>query len=173
MDVPGPPDESAAMQDVDLATALLAAVAVGTIAFELRREVVPPWRLFVPPLAALAAALTLPPEPRWLGMALAGFVVGAVVGGLRGLSAQLRVDHSWKVVRLRRAAYDGVATTLGIAVLAGVDTRPTVAFLVQHMIFVPFAAIAFFCVGYLTGRSAAIGLQIRGAPHDDMGRDPP
>jgi hypothetical protein len=168
MDVSRPPDESVRMQGVEFATALFAAICVGAIAFELRREVVPPWRLFVAPLAALAAALTLPPEPRWLGVAVAGLVVGIVAGSIRGLSMLLRVDHIWKVMRLRRVAYDGVACALAIAVLAGADTKPTAAFLPQHGVFVPFAAIAFFCAGYLLGRAGTIGLRTRSTPHDDM-----
>ena len=159
------------MQDVDFGTALLAAMGVGAIAFELRREIVPVWRLFVAPLAALAAALSLPPEPRWLAVAVAGLVVGAVAGSLRGLSTLLRVDHIWKVVRLRRVAYDGVAFALVIAVLAGADTKPTAAFLQQRMIFVPFAAIAFFCAGYLLGRAITIVLRTRSTPHNDMRSD--
>ncbi len=80
------------------------------------------------------------------------------------------VDHIWKVVRLRRVAYDGVALALVIAVLAGADTKPTVAFLQQRMIFVPFAAIAFFCAGYLR-RAVTIVLRTRSTPHNDMRAD--
>jgi hypothetical protein len=159
------------MHDVEFETALFAALGVGAIAFELRREIVPLWRLFVAPLAALAAALSLPSEPRWLAVAVAGLVVGTVAGSLRGLSTPLRVDHIWKVVRLRRAAYDGVAFALVIAILAGADTQPTAAFLQQRMIFVPFAAIAFFCAGYLLGRAVTIVLRTRSTPHDDMRAD--
>ena len=164
----GPRDESAYMQDVEFGTALLAAVAVGAIAFELRRETVAMWRFFVAPLAALAAALSLPAEPRWLAVAVAGVVVGAVAGSVRGLSTPLRVDHNWKVVRLRHAAYDGVAFAMLIALLAGADTKSTAAFLHQRMIVVPFAAMAFFCAGYLLGRAVTIGLRARATPHDDM-----
>src|ERR1700730_9493442 len=156
------------MQEVAFWTALFAATSVGAIAFELRREIVPPWRLFVAPLAALAAALTLPPEPRWLAAAVASLVVGLVAGSVRGLSTMLRVDHIWKVVRLRRVAYDGVAFALVIAVLAGADTEPTVAFLMQRRMPVPFAAIAFLCAGYLLGRAGTIGLRTRSTPHDDI-----
>jgi hypothetical protein len=156
------------MQDVVFWTALFAAIGVGAIAFELRREVVPLWRLFLAPLAALAAAVTLPPEPRWLALAVAGLVIGIVAGSIRGLSTMLRVDHIWKLMRLRRVAYDGVAFALTIAVLAGADTKPTTAFLMQRMMPVPFAAIAFFCAGYLLGRAGTIGLRTRSTPHDDI-----
>jgi hypothetical protein len=125
MDVSWPPDESARMEDVEFQTALFAAMGVGAIAFELRREVVPLWRLFVAPLAALAAALTMPAEPRWLAVAVAGLAVGILIGSLRGLATLLRVDHMWKVVRLRRVTYDGVAFALMIAVLAGAATEHT------------------------------------------------
>jgi hypothetical protein len=168
MDVSCPPDESVRVEDVEIRTALFAAIAVGAIAFELRREVVPLWRLFVAPLAALVAALTMPAEPRWLAVAVAGLAVGIVVGSLRGLSTLLRVDHTWKVVRLRRVAYDGVAIALVIAVLAGAATEPTAAFLLENMVSLPFAAIACFCAGYLLGRAVTIGLRTRSTPHDDM-----
>ena len=156
------------MPDIEFWTAMFAASGVGSIAFELRREVVPLWRLFPAPMAAFAAAFTLPPEPRWLALAVAGLAVGLVAGSLRGLTALLRVDHIWKVVRLRRAAYDGVAFALVIAMLAGADTKPTVTFLLQNSGSVPFAAIAFLCAGYLLGRAATLGLRTRATPHDDM-----
>jgi hypothetical protein len=168
MDVPRRPDKSARMQDVEFGTALLAALGVGSIAFELRREAVPLWRLFIAPLAALAAVLALPPEPDRLVVVVAGLLAGIVAGSLRGFLTPLRVDHIWKVVRLRRAAYDGVAFALAIAVLAGADTKPTVAFLLSRMVSVPFAAVAFFAAGYLLGRAVTIGLRTRSTPHDDM-----
>lgn len=156
------------MQDVEFGTALLAALAVGAIAFELRPEAVPLWRLSVAPLAALAAALALPSEPGWR-TTVAGLVAGIAAGSLRGCLTPLKVDRFRKVVRLRRAAYDGVASALAISVLVGADTRPTVAFLQEYMVSVPFTAIALFAAAYLLGRAVTIGLRARSAPHDDMG----
>jgi hypothetical protein len=168
MDVLRQPDKTVGMQDVEFWAALLAALGVGSIAFELRREVVPVWRLFVAPLAALAGVVALPSGPDWPAVAVAGLLVGIAAGSLRGFQTSLRVDHIWKIVRLRRASYDGMAFALAIAVLVGADTRPTAAFLRQYTAFVPFAAIAFFAAGYLLGRAVTIGLRTRSTPHDDM-----
>jgi hypothetical protein len=149
-------------------TALSAALAVGAMAYELRRETVPTWRLAVATLAAAACALSLPPEPRWLGAAVGAVVVGLVAGSVRGLSAGLRVDHAWKVLRLRRATYDGLLAALVIAVMAGVDGAPVVQFIARHTTPPPFAVIALLCAGYLMGRAVAMGVHSRTVPHDDI-----
>ena len=156
------------MNEVGFLTALFAAVAVGAIAFELRREVVPLWRLALPPLAAVACVLSLPPEPRWLGAAIGAAVVGIVAGSVRGLSPALRADCQWHVVRLRRAEFDGMAVALLIALLAGADIAPVVEFVARRSTPPPFAAIAFLGAGYLVGRAASIGVRSRSTPHDDM-----
>ena len=161
------------MREVAFQTALFAAVAVGAIAFELRREMVSLWRLAPAPLAAVACALSLPSEPRWLGAAIGAVVVGLVAGSVRGLSAALRVDHIWKVVRLRRAEFDGVLVALLIAVLAGADISPVVDFMTRRLTPPPFGAIAFLCAGYLVGRAASIGVRSWSASHDDMPPDHP
>lgn len=157
------------MRKVAFWAALFAAVAAGAVAFEVRRDVVPFWRLFVAPAAAFAAALSLPAsEPRWMATAVAGFLIGLVAGGVRGMSTKLRVDHEWGVVRLRRTTYDGVAFVLLMAAVVGADTPTTVAFLTTHIGGPPFAAMAFGCAGYLMGRAGTIGIRARGARHDDM-----
>jgi hypothetical protein len=156
------------MKDVAFWTVLFAAIAVGAIAFELRREVVPLWRLALAPLAAIACALSLPPEPRWLGAAIGAAVIGVVAGSVRGLSTALRVDHIWKLVRLRRVELDGLAVALVMAVMAGADTVPVVDFVAHRFTPPPFAAIAFLCAGDLVGRAASIGVRSRSTPHDDM-----
>ena len=162
------PRENAAMKEVAIWTVLFAAVAVGAIAFEVRREVVPLWRHALAPLAAVACALSLPPEPRWLGAAIGAAVVGVVAGSVRGLSTALRVDHTWKLVRLRRVELDGLAVALAIAVLAGADIAPVVEFVAHRFTPPPFAAIAFLGAGYLVGRAVSIGVRSRSTPHDDM-----
>ena len=163
-----PPRDSAAMNGVALWTALCAAAAVGSIAFELRLETVRLWRLAPAPLAAVACALSFPPEPRWWGAAVGAAVVGIVAGSVRGLSPVLRVNHLWNVVRLRRAEFDGMAAALLIAVLAGANIAPVVDFLTRTLAPPPFAAIAFWCAGYLVGRAASIGVRSQSTPHDDM-----
>ncbi len=159
------------MKEIALWTALFAAVTVGAIAFELRRDVVPLWRLALAPLAAVACALSLPPEPRWLGAAIGAAVVGVVAGSVRGLSTTLRVDHMWKLVRLRRVEVDGLAVALVLAIVAGANIAPVVEFVTQRFTPPPFAAIAFLCAGYLVGRAASIGVRSRSTPHDDMRPD--
>ncbi len=154
------------MKEVALWTALSAALAVGAAAFEMRREIVPLWRLSIAPLAALACALSLPPEPRWLGAALGAIVVGLVAGSVRGLSAALRVKQVWKSVALRHATYDGIAVALLICVMAGADIKPVVAYVARELTPPPFAAIALLCAGYLLGRAASIGVR-SGTPDDD------
>jgi hypothetical protein len=156
------------MQEVAFWTALFAALGVAAVAFELRREVIPLWRLGLAPLAAVACALSMPAEPRWLGVAIGGVVVGSVAGGVGGLSAGLRVDHMWRLVRLRRAELDGVVAALAIAVLAGANISPVVAFVGQRLTPPPFAAIALLCASYLAGRAASIAVRSRSTPHDDM-----
>ena len=121
--------------------------------------------------AAVACALSLPPEPRWLGAAIGAAVVGIVAGSVRGLSTTLRVDHMWKLVRLRRAEMDGRAAALVLAVLAGANIAPVVDFVTRRFTPPPFAAIAFLCAGYLVGRAASIGIRSRSTPHDDMRPD--
>lgn len=165
------PRNSAAMKEVAFWTVLFAAVTVGATAFEVRREVVSVWRLALAPLAAVACALSLPPEPRWLGAAIGAAVVGVVAGSVRGLSTALRVDHLWKRVRLRRVELDGLAVALAIAVLAGADIAPVVEFVARRATPPPFAAIAFLGAGYLVGRAASIGVRSRTTPHDDMRPD--
>ena len=98
-DAPVAPGESAAMEHVAFGTAFFAALAVAAIAFELRRETVALWRLAPAPLAALACALSLPPEPRWLGAAIGATVIGSVAGAVRGLSPAFRVALSIAVIR--------------------------------------------------------------------------
>ncbi len=155
------------MEDVDFRSAVLAAFAVGAIAFELSREVVPPWRLFFSPLAALACAFTLMSDGSWLALNIAAVACGVVAGCVRGKHTTVRVDHSWRVVRLRQL-YDGMAIALVIAILVGADIAPVVAFLADRMVPAPFAAAAFACAGYLLGRASAIGYRLRKTPHDDM-----
>lgn len=162
------PGNSAAMKEVAFWTVLFAAVTVGATAFEVRREVVSVWRLALAPLAAVACALSLPPEPRWLGAAIGAAVVGVVAGSVRGLSPALRVDHIWKRVRLRQIELDGLAVALAIAVLAGADIAPVVDFVARRSTPPPFAAIVFLGAGYLVGRAASIGVRSRSTPHDDM-----
>jgi hypothetical protein len=154
------------MKEVALWTALSAALAVGAVAFEMRREIVPLWRLSIAPLAALACALSLPPEPRWLGAALGAVVVGLVAGSVRGLSATLRVDRAWRAVSLRYATFDGIAVALVIALMAGADIKPVVAYIARELTPPPFAAIALLGAGYLLGRAASIGVR-SGAQDDD------
>ena len=95
-------------------------------------------------------------------------MVGVVAGSVRGLSAALRADHIWKLVRFRKVELDGLAVALAIAVLAGADIAPVVDFVAGRFTPPPFAAIAFLGAGYLAGRAASIGIRSRSTPHDDM-----
>jgi len=173
MDVWPRSDDTRSMQEVALWTALFAAIAVGSIAFELRREIVPVWRLAIAPVAALACAISMPPEPRWLGAAIGAVVVGVVGGSVRGLSASLRVDHVWKVLRLRYVTYDGLVVALVLALMAGADIAPVASFIAHRLTPPPFTAIALLCAGYLVGRAASIGVRSQSTPHDDMRPDDP
>lgn len=155
------------MSNVAFWSALFAALAVGGIAFELRRDVVPLWRLFLAPAAALACALTLPADTRWFALEAAALAVGIVAGGVRGAGTALHVDHTWKVVRLRLLR-DGVAVALAMAMIVGADIAPVVAFLAGHLALAPFAAAALLCAGYLLGRAGAMAYRARKTPHRDM-----
>ena len=111
------------MNSLGFWNAALAAALVSAVAFELRRETVPRWRLFVPPVLALAIVLSLPALPmRPLEIAIC-VAVGLSTGAARAHLVRLRADHVWKLARLG-PLYDGVAFALVLAVASGADIEP-------------------------------------------------
>lgn len=146
-------------------SAVLAAALVSAVAFELRRETVPQWRLFVPPLLALALLLSLPALPvRPLEIAICG-AVGLSTGAARAHLVRLRADHVWKLVRLG-PLYDGVAFALVLAVASGADIEPVRRAMPPLVDVLLLGGI--FAASYLSGRAVALGLVSRAAAHDDI-----
>jgi len=145
--------------------AVLAAGLVAAVAFELRRETVPRWRLFVPPFLALAIVFSLPSLPaRPLDIAIC-VAVGLSTGAARAHLVRLRADHVWKLVRMG-PLYDGVALALVLAVASGADIEParrTMQALVEVLLLG-----GLFAASYLSGRAVALGLVSRAAAHDDI-----
>lgn len=153
------------MGSVGFWNAVLAGALVSAVAFELRRDTVPQWRLFVPPLLALAVLLGLPALPmRPLEIAICA-VVGLSTGAARAHLVRLRADHVWKLVRLG-PLYDGVALALVLAVASGADIEPVRRTMLPLVDVLLLGGV--FAASYLSGRAVALGLVSRAAAHDDI-----
>ena len=101
---------------------IAAAACIYLVVRELRRPYVSQWRLFVPPLLALALLLSLPDLPgRPLEIAIC-VAVGLSTGAARAQLVRLRADHVWNQLRLG-TLYDGVVLALVLAVVSGAVTN--------------------------------------------------
>jgi len=146
--------------------------AVVLFAKEARGRSLPPGRLFLAPLLALAAAvllLAMPgPEARDPAPWLVGLVTGAILGTVRGAFARLQVDRLYDRLRLPRGR-DGLwaALLLGaVALLAfGAGLLPD-----GMPLEVAAATAAAACAGYLAGRAGSLWLRALSAPHHCLHR---
>lgn len=146
--------------------------AVVLFAKEARGRSLPPGRLFLAPLLALAAAALLlamtAPEAREPAPWLVGLATGAILGTTRGAFARLQVDHLYDRLRLPRGR-DGLwaALLLGAIALAafGAGLLPD-GMPVEAAAATAAAAIA----GYLAGRAGSLWLRALSAPHHGLHR---
>jgi hypothetical protein len=105
---------------------------------------------------------TLAHDAEWL----AGALVGAVLGRMRGWTATVEVDRRQDLVRQRRAV-DALLAGVVLVLLALVDfvsaalLDPLIA--PQHV-----AAGAAFCAGYLGARALAIAVRAMYLPHIEL-----
>ncbi len=148
-----------------LVLVLGAMVSVHLVLREIRRRTMRRWKLFVPPLVAVAVAMILvlfqlaARQPAWWFGTL--FALGLVVGAL------LDVDHTWRLVRpTSRRALLWVSLIIPVAVgleiggaLAGPPGDP-------WRLVATLAAV--LAAGLLAGRALALAYRLFGAPHVDL-----
>jgi membrane protein CcdC involved in cytochrome C biogenesis len=155
----------------NVATVAFAVICLWTATAQARGNVVKFWRLAVPPCFAAVQAFvllagvfdaTLAHDAEWL----AGALVGAVLGRMRGWTATVEVDRRQDLVRQRRAV-DAPLAGVVLVLLALVDfvsaalLDPLIA--PQHV-----AAGAAFCAGYLGARALAIAVRAMYLPHIEL-----
>lgn len=131
-------------------------------------RVVREWRPTVTALLSAMAALSLIAYPTWGELKNPGLwmfaLLAALAGVARGYWLRIYVDHSWRLIRLRKA-YDGLIATavlaglalieIGLAMIGPAD-KPTMELGVTVI------------ASFLVGRSAAVLLRSRHEPQSDL-----
>src|SRR5437867_277935 len=140
-------------------TVLVALLCLWTMSPQAQGGVLRLWRLAIPACFAAVAALmllagvfdaTLMHDAEWL----AGLVLGAVIGRMRGWTMAVQVDQMWGLVRLPRTN-DGRLVALALVALSAIDfissalEDPVIE--PQHV-----AAAAALCAGYIGGRALSL-----------------
>jgi hypothetical protein len=151
---------------------LLCAVAAANSTLpESTGRIVPAWRPGVTALLAALSALSLIAYPTWGELKNPGLwmfaIVAAVAGAARGYWLRFDIDHSWRLMRLRKA-HDGLiaAVAIGLALVEialaaiGPADQPTME--------LGLTVVASF----LVGRSAALLLRSRQEPQSDLHDSP-
>ncbi|SEP42311.1 hypothetical protein SAMN02990966_06005 [Rhodospirillales bacterium URHD0017] len=138
-------------------------------------RVVAEWRPAVTALLAAVSALALIAYPTWGELKNPGLwmfaILAAVAGAARGYWLRIYVDHSWRLIRLRKA-HDGLIATAGLVGLALVEiTLAAVGPAEQPTMELGLTVVASFVVG----RSAAVLVRSRQEPQSDLHdrRSPP
>jgi hypothetical protein len=156
-------------------TVALALLCSWTMSPQARGGVVRIWRLAVPPCFAAVEALVLLAgvfEATWAHDAewLAGLLLGAAIGHLRGWRLAVAVDRTHGLVQLPRTN-DGRLAALALIVLSGIDFAS--AYLAdpivepQHV-----AAAAAFLAGYIGCRALSLVVGSTRAPHVELNTTP-
>lgn len=140
---------------------------------EIRQRAIKRWRLFQPPLFALAVAAVVMlaqlemERPLW--PFATAFVIGLVIGGVRGARVALKVDQYWSLIQVRRTTRRAL---LWVAAVVAADAilECAVAFMGEHLETARFigALAAVACTGMLWARAGAILVRMQYAPHVDL-----
>ncbi len=152
-------------------TVLVALLCLWTMSPQAHGGVVRLWRLAIPACFAAVEALvllagvfdaTFAHDAEWL----AGLVLGAVIGRMRGWTMTVQVDQTWGLVRLPRTN-DGRLAALALVALSAVDFTsaaledPVIE--PQHV-----AAAAALCAGYIGCRALSLIVRSIRAPHVEL-----
>jgi hypothetical protein len=152
---------------------LVCAVAAAYSALpESTGRIVPEWRPAVTALLAAMSALALIAYPTWGELKNPGLwmfaILAAVAGGARGYWLRLDVDHSWRLMRLRKA-HDGFIAAAGLSGLALVEIAlAAIGPADQPTMELGLTVVASF----LVGRSAAVLVRSRQEPQSDLHDSP-
>jgi hypothetical protein len=151
---------------------LCACAATWAALAESAGRVVPEWRPAAPALLAAMCALSLIAYPTWGELKNPGLwmfaILAAVGGAARGYWLRLYVDHSWRLIRLRKA-YDCVVAAAGLLGLSLVEIAlAAIGPADQPTMELGLTVIAFF----LVGRAAAVLLRSRQEPQSDLQDNP-
>jgi len=156
-----------------LVLVLGAMASVHLVLREIRRHTMRRWKLFVPPVVAVAVAMILvlfqlaAKQPAWWFAAL--FALGLAVGALRGATVLLDVDHTWRLVRptSRRAL---LWVSLVIPVAVGLEIGGALAGPPGNIWRLVATLAAVLAAGLLAGRALALAFRLWRAPHVDLRR---
>lgn len=140
---------------------------------ELRHRSLTRSRLITPAGLALVCALIFlffqvgAQRPPWL--LAAALIGGLVLGGVRGATMRLEVDHMYERARLPRARGSFMVS---LALVLAVLMEITAAFVGPAALPFRLAApeVVAACAGILTGRALAIVWRWRGEPHVHLSR---
>jgi hypothetical protein len=154
-----------------LVLVLGAMASVHLVLREIRRHTMRRWKLFVPPVVAVAVAMILvlfqlaAKQPAWWFGALMAF--GLAVGALRGATVPLDVDHTWRLVRptSRRAL---LWASLVIPVAVGLEIGGALAGPPGNIWRLVATLAAVLAAGLLAGRALALAFRLWRAPHVDL-----
>jgi len=148
---------------------LLALLGLGAIRFELRRDPVPTWRLFLPALILLLCSVALLGglSSRGRGIWLIGLIVGFPAGSVRALWLRMRTDHAVGLVRLSPVR-DGVVVAAIALVFAAIDLAVVLRAADSASPSPLFAAAVSLCAAYLSGRAIVTRTLSRRAQHRDL-----
>jgi hypothetical protein len=154
-----------------LMVAFAVAAALAAVAEAIGR-VIRPWRLLVPALLASISALLLVAYPTWGELKNPGLwmfaIIATVVGVARGHWMPLEVDHTWHLIRLRRAydclaaagALTALATTEIVIATTGPGDQPTMELGMTVL------------ASFLVGRAGAALVRSRHEPQVDLHDNP-
>jgi hypothetical protein len=152
-------------------TVLVALLCLWTMSPQAHGGVLRLWRLAIPACFAAVEAMvllagvfdaTFAHDAEWL----AGLVLGAVIGRMRGWTMTVQVDRMWGLVRLPRTN-DGRMAALAMVALSAVDFTsaaledPVIE--PQHV-----AATAALCAGYIGCRALSLIVRSVRAPHVEL-----
>lgn len=149
--------------------ALGALLCLRATAHEARGRRMRPLRLLGPPLFATFTALVLLVSPSgelWLP---AVWVLGLLVGMVRGFAVRLYVDHLWNLIRVPRAR-DGLWGALALVLMVALEVVATLVGSTGTPYQAMLAAGVAFCAGLLAGRAWAVSMRIRRSPHNQLRR---
>lgn len=149
-----------------------ALAATYTAVAESAGGVVREWRPGLTALLAALSALALIAYPTWGELKNPGLwmfaILAALAGVARGYWLRIYVDHTWRLMRLRRA-YDGLVAATGLIVLSLVE----IALAAIGPVDQPTMELGLTVVAsFLVGRAAAMLVRSRHEPQSDL-RDSP
>ena len=152
-------------------TVLVALLCSWTMSPQARGGVVKTWRLAVPPCFAGVQAMVLLAgvfDAKWQHDMewLAGLLLGAAIGHVRGWKLTVAVDQMRGLILLPRTN-DGRLVALALVGLAGIDFLS--AYL-EDPIIEPqhIAALAAMCAGYLGARALSVVVRSIHSPHVEL-----